>query len=145
MIKQFKNLSKKEKELLLKAPILVSVLAASGDHEISRKEKADAIKLAHLQTFMADPILLPYYNEVEKLFTNYFEVIVKQYSPFDEAKREGLKIEIIHLNSIIEKLDKEFAKYLKESLSKYAEHVRKAERSIFVDFLFPVSIPGLTE
>src|ERR1035437_3216228 len=128
MIKQFEKLTKAEIELLLKAPILVSVLATSGDHEISKKEKAEAVKFAHIKTFSADPLLLPYYKEVEKNFIIYFEEIVKKYAPFDDVKREALKKEIDTLNTVIAKLDKQFARTLHRSLSNYAEHVKKFDR-----------------
>ncbi len=145
MIKQFEKLTKEEAELLLKAPILVSVLAASGDNEISEKEKADAMMLAHIKTFTADPLLMPYYKEVENNFESYFETVVKTYSPFDDAKRLALNKEINILNTVIAKLDKEFARTLNTSLSSYAEHVKKAEKSILESFIFPIPIHGLTD
>ena len=144
MIKQFEKLTKQEIELLSKAPVFVSVLAASSDREISNNEKADAIKLAHLKTFTAYPLLIPYYKEVEKNFKSYFEAIVKIYAPFDDAKREELKQEIYSVNALIGKLDKEFASALHTSLSEYAEHVRKADNNAFVNFVFPLPIEGLT-
>ena len=145
MIKQFEKLTKEETELLLKAPILVSVLASSTNHEINKLEKADAIKLAHLKTFTADPLLVKYYNEVEKNFNNYFETIEKKYAPFDDSKREALKKEINNINTIIAKLDKEFANTLHRSLSGYAGHVKKAGRGFLENFIFPLPIPGLND
>ena len=144
MIKHFEKLTKEETELLYKAPVLVSVLVSSRDHEISNDEKADAIKLAHLKTFTADPMLISYYKEVEKNFKNYFETIVKKYTPFDDAKREALEKEIAILNTVITKLDKPFASTLHRSLSNYAEHVKEADKSIFVSFIFPIPVNGLT-
>jgi len=145
MIKQFDKLTKAETEILLKAPILVSVLATSGDHEITKREKAETVKLAHLKTFTADPLLLSYYQEVDKNFTAYFEIILKKYAPFDDAKREELKTEINTLNSVIAKLDKQFARTLLRSLSNYAEHVKKSDRVFLETFIFPIPIHGLTD
>ena len=68
MIKQFEKLTTEERELLYKAPVLVSVLASCSFNEVNKSQKADAIKLAHLKTFTANPLLLPYYAEVEKTF-----------------------------------------------------------------------------
>lgn len=145
MIKQFEGLSEPEMGLLLKAPILVSVLAATWDHEIGNEEKADAIKLAHLKTFSADPVLIQYYKEVDKNFKDHFESIVKQFSPFDEAMRDGLRLEITRVNSVISKLDPKYARTLQRSLGNYAEHVKKSYRRIVENFIFPLPIPGLTE
>ena len=69
MLDQLNKLSATDRELLLKAPVLVSVFAASRDNELSKKGKADAIKLAHLKTFTAFPLLQDYYAEVEKTWS----------------------------------------------------------------------------
>jgi hypothetical protein len=144
MVKELDKLSAEDRAILLKAPALVSVLAASGNHEISKSEKADAVKMAHLKTFTADPILLNYYNEAETNFVKYFEETVKKYAPFDDLKREALKKEISIINNVIAKLDFEFYKTLHNSLSKYAEHVKRSEINILDDFIFPIPIKGLT-
>ena len=145
MINQFEKLTSEERELLYKAPVLVSVLASSSFNEVNKAQKADAIKLAHLKTFTAAPLLLSYYAQVEKTFKDQFEDAIKKYFPFDDAKRNDLKKEIERVNKIIGKLDKEYAHTLRNSLDKYARHVKKAAHSVFLDFIFPVPIPGLTD
>jgi CRISPR/Cas system-associated exonuclease Cas4 (RecB family) len=143
MIKQFEKLNTEETGLLLKAPILVSVLASSSNHEINKSEKEDAIKLAHLKTFTADPLLLEYYKEVEKDFIRVFDSVEKKYTPFNDENREALKKEIDQVNSIISKLEIEYGETLHRSLSGYAEHVKKAGRGVLENFVFPVPISGL--
>ncbi len=145
MKKQFAKLNSEEISLLLKAPILVSVLASSSDHEINNDGKAEAIRLAHLKTFTADPLLLSYYEEVSKNFQKHFEETAKKYSPFDKVKIGDLKKEIDKVNDVIAKLDTEFAQTLHHSLSEYARHVKKAGRSLLDDFIFPIPIRGLTD
>ena len=66
MIKQFEKLTAEERSLLYKAPVLVSVLASCSFNEVNKSQEADAVKLAHLKTFTASPLLLSYYREVEK-------------------------------------------------------------------------------
>ncbi len=145
MIKQFEKLSNEEKELMLQAPILVSVLASSSNHEISKSEKADAIKMAHMKTFTADPLLLEYYKEVEKDFNSYFDSVEKKYTPFNDTNKEALKEQIDLVNKVISKLDEEYAKTLHRSLSGYAEHVKKAGRGLLENFIFPVPVSGLND
>lgn len=145
MIKQFEKLTNEERELLYNAPVLVSVLVSCSYKEVNKYQKADAIKLAHLKTFTAHPLLLPYYVEVEKTFKERFDAAIKKYYPFDEVKRIELKKEIEGVNRIIEKLDNEFARTLHKSLDGYTKHVKKAAHSIFQDFIFPMPIPGLTD
>ena len=144
MIKQFEKLTEEEQALLLKAPVLVSVLAACSFNYVNKAQKADAIKLAHFKTFTAAPVLLPYYIEVDKTFREEFDATVQQYFPFDDEKRNQLKKEISRVNKVIARLDKDYAAILHKSLEKYARHVNKAAHSIFEDFIFPIPIPGLS-
>ena len=144
MIKQFEKLTTEERSLLYKAPVLVSVLASCSFNEVNKAQKADAIKLAHLKTFTAMPLLLPYYAEAEKDFKKKFEAAIKKYFPFDEDRRNELKKEMDKISSIINKLDKEYAEALGRSFERYAKHVKKAAHSIFQDFIFPMPIEGLS-
>lgn len=144
MIKEFEKLNAAEVTLLYRAPALVSVLVSCSYNEVNKSQKGDAIKLAHLKTFTANPALLSYYNEVDKLFKEEFEAAVKKYFPFDASKRNALKNEIEKVNSIILKLDAGYATLLHKSLAAYAKHVKKAAHSIFQDFIFPLHIEGLS-
>jgi len=144
MVKQFERLTEEERQLLYKAPVLISVLASCSLNEINKQQKTDAIKLAHLKTFTAIPLLISYYIEVEKGFKEEFEYAVKKYSPFDEDKRNEIKKEILKINFIISKLDKDYALTLYAGLDKFAKHVKNARHSIFQDFIFPLPIQGLS-
>src|SRR4030095_11657398 len=94
-----------EQKLIIKAPALLSALAASSHHKINDTQKTHVIKLAHLHSFTSDPDLRSYYEKVDKHFIENFEEVVQQYSPFDDAKRDELKKEIEKVNEIISTLD----------------------------------------
>src|SRR4249919_321887 len=98
MIPQFEKLNFREQELLIRAPVLLSVLASCSEHGINQKQKADAIKLAHIKTFTALPELKPYYEAVEKNFKEHFEEAAERYYPFDEEHRHLLKMEIKNIH-----------------------------------------------
>ena len=49
MIKQFEKLTNEERELLYKAPVLVSILASCSFNQVDKYQKADAVKLAKFQ------------------------------------------------------------------------------------------------
>jgi hypothetical protein len=140
MLKIFEKLTIQEQELLFKAPVLMSVLASGSDGEVNKQQKADAIKLAHIKTFTALPLLRPYYQEVEKRFREDFETVSKTYYPFDEKKRNELKTEIGKVQQILGKINPVYAEILSKSLERYAAHVKKATHSIFRDFMFPMII-----
>jgi pyruvate/2-oxoacid:ferredoxin oxidoreductase beta subunit len=145
MIPQFENLNQQEQELLVKAPVLISVLASCSDHTINKMQKADAIKLAHIKTFTAIPELQPYFKEAEKNFKENFEEIAKQFYPFDEKHRNLLKMEIKKVQEIIGKLNPIFARYLTRSLERYAGHVKRATHTVFRDFIFPLAMFDLKD
>lgn len=145
MIPEFKKLTEEERELLYKAPALVSVLASCAVNAIDETRKRDAIKLSHLKTFTANPVLIPYYKEVEDGFTERFETIARKYFPFDEEKRAEMREEVNKMSEVIAKLDnKFFAQTLYTSLQRYADHVKRSIHSVFQDFIFPMPIPGLS-
>ena len=144
MIKQFEKLTEEERQLLYKAPVLLSVLTSCTNSKLDKVQKADAIKLAHLKTFTALPLLLPYYAEVEKGFKERFECAEKKYFPFNDNKRNEIKKQLHRINFIISKLDKDYAFTLHTGLDKFAKHVKKARHSIFQDFIFPLPMRGLS-
>ncbi len=145
MIPQFEKLNLYEEELLLKAPVLLSVLASCSGNSINKIQKADAIKLAHIKTFTAIPELQPYFKEAEKNFKELFEVTAEQYYPFDEQKRNLIKKEIAKVQEIIKKLEPRYAMALTKSLERYAGHVKRATHSVFRDFIFPLAMPDLKD
>ncbi|HEY2350014.1 MAG TPA: hypothetical protein VGH64_13410 [Puia sp.] len=145
MIPHFEKLSPREQELLIKAPVLLSVLASCSEHGINQKQKADAIRLAHIKTFTALPELQPYFKEVEKNFKEHFEEAAERFYPFNEEQRHRLKMEIRNIRDIISRLDPAFALILGKSLERYVIHVKKATYSVFRDFIFPLAMPDLKD
>ena len=145
MIPHFEKLNIREQELLIKAPVLLSVLASCSEHGINQKQKADAIKLAHIKTFTALPELQPYFKEAEKNFKEHFEEAAERYFPFDEEHRLMLKNEIKKIREIISGLDPIYATSLSKSLERYVIHVKRATYSIFRDFIFPLAMPDLKD
>ncbi len=133
MENELKKLSAYEKELLLKAPVLLSILASSTDHKVDRKEKKEAIELSHLRTFTSPPMLQDFYKEVELGFKTNLEELLLKYEPFDEAKQGLIKLEIKNIYTILQKLDHDFANDLKMSLESYGKHVANVHVK-FTDF-----------
>ena len=143
MIPQFENLTAAERDLLYQAPALLSFWEACAQNNVNPVQKEDAIKLAHLKTFTAVPLLLPYYAEVEKRFTNQWEALEQEYLPLDETRRNKFLQQKQKVEKVIEKLDARYAQVLKESLQRFAKHVKRANHSVFQDFLFAFAIDGL--
>ena len=145
MIKDFEQLNKEERELLYRAPVLVSALVSCNYNDVNETKKNDAIKLAHLRAFAAPTLLLPYYQQVEKIFKEEFERTVKKYFPFDDEKRAKLNSEIGKVDRVIAKLDTDYANALNNSLESYAKHVKRSGYSVFQDFIFPLTYSKLKD
>jgi hypothetical protein len=143
MIPQFEKLNAREQDLLMRAPVLLSVLASCSDQVINETQKADAIKLAHIKTFTAIPMLRPYFLEVEKNFQQEFEKTAAAFYPFDETRRAELKAEVKMVQETLTKLNSAYAEALSNCLQRYASHVKRATHSIFRDFVFPLVILDL--
>ncbi|GAA4463723.1 hypothetical protein GCM10023093_12810 [Nemorincola caseinilytica] len=134
---QLTRLTEDEKTLLLKAPVLISILAAAGDDHLSENEKAEVVRQAHLKTFTSADVLHPYYAEVDRHFQQNFDSALSTYVPFDEQKRESLTREADHINRIISKLDKDLANTLRKSLGDYGRHVKYADRKFVGNYILP--------
>ncbi|MFD1094142.1 hypothetical protein [Salegentibacter chungangensis] len=139
------KLSDKDRALLLKAPALVSLLAASTDGKIDKKEKADAIELSHMRTFTAPPSLQPYYKEVEKNFKSDLKELIQKYSPLDEPQQEALSKETQQAYDVLKQLNEGYRIDLSESLKSYARHVGNVHKNFLQFFVFPLKIDGLTD
>lgn len=145
MINRLNKLTREERELLYQAPVLLSVQVACSSKGVNQTQKKDAIWLSHIKTFTADPVLIPYYQEVEKTFAPQFEATVQEYAPFDEAKQTALKEKIEQVNAVVAKLEPGYAEDLQHSLEKYVNHVQRSAHSVFQDFMFPLKIKGLND
>lgn len=133
MENQLKKLTNNERELLLKAPVLISILAASTDEKIDRKEQKEAIELSHLRTFTSSPILQPFYKEVEVVFKKNLEELLHKYEPFNVTRQNLIKSELKIIYNLLSKLDDKFEKELKESLESYRKHIANVHIK-FTDF-----------
>lgn len=145
MIKEFEKLNTQEKEMLLKAPAYVSLLAANADGDMDESEKKAAIKFSHIKTFSSHPMLQEYYKEVENIFTNNIELLDNQLPKGKEERDNAIKSKLACLEVVLQKLGKEYAATLQRSFITYTEHVSRAHKNLFESFIFPINIKGLTE
>ena len=88
-MKSFDDLTHAEKDLLLKFPVFVSMLAAEKNDHLDKIEKRRALQFCHIKTFTCDPLLSQFYHEAEKNFeTNINEL--DSALPSDKAEREEI-------------------------------------------------------
>jgi len=141
----FKNLSKKENDILLKFPAYISLLAANGDGIMDETEKQVAMKISHTKTFTCDPFLENYYREADKVFAQNIESIDRDLPKEINHREAELKKSLYAIERIALKLGKDYSFAMNLSMRSFTEHVSKAHHNIFVDFIFPLPIPGISE
>ena len=144
-MKPFKNLTAKENKVLLKFPVYISLLAANWDGKLDEIEKKSAIKFAHTKTFSCNPLLTEFYHEADIVFKSNIEQLDKNLPEGKEKREEAIKKELLEIEKIVHKLGKEYSMIMHHSMKSFKEHVSKAYHNVLLDFIFPVSIPGLTD
>ncbi|HPI79937.1 MAG TPA: hypothetical protein PLM35_05325, partial [Cyclobacteriaceae bacterium] len=109
MINEFANLSSSEIELMLKGPILASILIAGADGNIDRKEIKASIELAKEKHKNAKSShLAKFYLMVTEDFEDKLKVVLQGY-PVDGDKRNAMITEeLAGLNGLLPRLDAGF-------------------------------------
>jgi hypothetical protein len=141
----FENLNQFEKDLLLKFPAYISLLAANTDGKIDDTEKKVAIDFTHVKTFSSDPLLKDYYIEAEKSFQSTIEKLDKELPKGMKERDEAIKIELKKMEPTLNKLGDKFAAIMHKSMKSFTEHVSRAHNNSLEFFLIPFYIKGLTD
>ncbi len=139
MSTEIEQLSKEDRDIILKAPAVVAILAAiSDDGEVSKHEKSESIKLSHLRTYTSDPLLHNYYSEAEKVFEENFDSIMAALPSEWKDKEDFLEKELVQLRTVLPKVNDVYARELVNSLKSFAKHVFKSNASFLDYFVLPV-------
>ena len=141
----FKKLSEKENEELLKFPAYISLLAANFEGQLDEVEKKSAIKFSHIKTFSCDPLLSEFYKAADKVFKQNIEVIDRELPKEKHNREAAIKQELQIMVQIASKLGKKYAATMHLGMESFKEHVSRAHNNVLVDFIFPISIPGLSD
>jgi hypothetical protein len=141
-MKPFKNLSEEEYKMLLKFPAFISLLAANQDGKLDDVEKKSAIKFAHIKTFTCNPLLIDFYEEVDKVFERNIVDLDQELPKGKENRDAAIRSELLKLESIVLKSGQVYTSTMFESMLSFKDHVSKAHNNVLVDFVFPLSIKG---
>jgi hypothetical protein len=129
MLKEFRNLTDQEAEILLKAPILVCILIAGADGKIDEKEIKEAIALSK-KNKNTNSVLTHYFKEVSEDFEDKMKLLI-QVLPQDCYQRNYLIIEeLSKLNDIWLKVERHFAHTLYETLRQIAERIASSSGGV---------------
>jgi len=141
----FKNISAKEKNILLKYPAYISLLASNSDGCLDDAEIHSATELAYIKTFSSNPLLDEFYTDAYAVFEMNLIELNRNLPKGKDDREVNIKKELACIEKIVLKIGKNYASALHRSMESFKEHVEKAHRSPLVDFIFPIPIPGLTD
>ncbi|WKK80223.2 hypothetical protein [Marivirga arenosa] len=131
MIPELQNLNESEIDLLKKIPAMVTILIAGADEEISKSELKEAVNVTKIKQSKARKELLSYYKEVAPDFEESLNELLNSYPQEAEVRSKQVIEEIERLNSILTKVDKDWAVQFIESMKDIAKRVAEAAGGVF--------------
>ncbi|MEO7309132.1 MAG: hypothetical protein ABIX01_01945 [Chitinophagaceae bacterium] len=138
------NLNTQDYQVLLKFPVYITLLAASIDGKLDEAEKRSAIKFSHIKTYSCDPLLTSFYEDADKVFEKNMMELDKDLPVNTKERSAAIKVELLDIEKIVAKLGAEYTAVMHRSMKSFKEHVSKAHHNVFVDFIFPIPIEGLS-
>lgn len=130
MVAELEHLDDEELELILRVPILVSILIAGADNEIDKTEVKQAVNISKTKQARARKSLIEYYKEVGDNFEDKLKVMINSY-PLDAQKRNPMIIEELEkLNELLPKIEKQYAIEFYESVKDIAKKIAEASGGV---------------
>src|SRR5688500_14947148 len=120
MIQSLSNLSKEEKDLLVKAPALIALLVGGADDNLDQKERDASEKLIRYKKISGHQDLIPYFEEVHQNFETNLNQLQQTYPGAASERNPIIASELEKLNPILARIDRELAGILVKNLKKYA-------------------------
>ena len=125
------DLPSEEKDLVLNAPAIVTLLIGGVDDNLSDREEAMAKKVVHFRTVTGDPILFDYFKLIDPEFIPKLEALERKYHDLQPEVRTKILVEELEkLNDILPGLDNLFARALLRSWRSLAKEVAQATGGI---------------
>lgn len=144
-MEMFESLSSADKDLLLKFPVYISLLAADHDGKLDKEERETAVHFSHIKTFSSPPLLTNFYKEADRVFEENIQQIDHSLPQNKTERDAAIKNELAKIEAVLEKLDSHFAAILFRSMKSFKEHVSKAHRNALEYLVFPFPIKGITD
>lgn len=130
MIPEFEKLSEEELNLILKTPILVSILIAGADNDIDKTEIKKAVSISKEKQKRARASLLEYYREVADNFEDKLLIMIQSFPPDAQDRNPIIIDELEKLNDVLPKLDKQYAIEYYESIKEIAKKIAESSGGV---------------
>jgi hypothetical protein len=129
-IQEFKTLTDAEATLLYQTPAMIAVLIASADNRIEEEETEWAKKIMGYRQQVGNEMLFPFYDIADTYFDTTLQSLLSN-SRGTQAQIAFLEAELAKTTAIFQKLDKDFALNLLNSLKSFGKSVAQATGGLF--------------
>jgi len=143
-MKHLETIYQTEKEMLLKFPAYIWLLAVNKDDGLNEVGKKAAIKSSQIEPFTCDPLFSYFYKQADEILEEHISLIDNQLAKGKDGRETVMKEELGHMEPILKKLGEEYAATMHRKMQSIKDHVSKAHRSVLEYFVLPVTIKGLT-
>jgi len=129
MIYGLESLTDEEAEILLEAPVLITILIGDADHDIDHYEEEWGAKIAKFRSVKGDKNVQDYYRNLEPVFADKLQVKLDAYNEVALSNQyiiDKVSENLQKLNPILRKLPRQEAISLYESFKSFAMHIAKA-------------------
>jgi len=129
-MKIFENLPKEDLQLLIDAPMLITILIGSADGQLDEEEKEWGDKLTHVRETTEERILRDYYEKASENFEERMNETIASLSKDIEERNQEVSKKLSRLNEIYTHIDMDFVAELNKSLRTFAHSIAQASGGI---------------
>lgn len=131
MLYQLRNLSEKEQNVVINAPVWVTLLIACADNDLNRDEIKKAANVIHVRSLTEDSEIRNLYKEISEEFEHLVQIEINNLPLLGEDRITQLSDNLSQLNDIYPKLESTYAAQFHKSLLKLAAIVAQADGGLF--------------
>ncbi len=122
-IQELAVLSEEERDLVLTAPAMITVLIAGADDDFDKREENRAKKAVHFRQIQGDPLLFDYFKSVEVSFMSSLQHMIQKYEGDHDRRGSEISEQLAELNNILPKIEARYAKALIENWRNMAKAI----------------------
>lgn len=127
MLKNLVQLKEDEKQLMIDAPLYVSILLAGADGDVNNYEKKRTLELVHVKTYSETLALRDLYHEVEVDAKHRLNELLATMPETANERNEHISAILEKINLILPKLEFHFAHRFYKSLRDFAHYVAETD------------------
>lgn len=131
MLYQLRNLNDSEKNVMVNAPVWVTLLIACADNDLNKDEIKKAQEIINTRSFTENSDVRELYKELNEDFDHLVQIEINNLPLNGEERIAQLVENLKQLNAIYPKLEHAYAAQFHKSLTKLATLVAQADGGFF--------------